>query len=75
MPAAQCRDRRTRRSAPAGRAGWIARLHGIHSELTAPQWEPAPDGVNFAAVCIAVKALFASPDSLLARARALALRG
>lgn len=39
---------------PAGRAAWIARLHGIHRELTAPSHEPAPDGVNFAAVCIAM---------------------
>ncbi|MGG5809101.1 thiamine pyrophosphate-dependent enzyme [Falsiroseomonas sp. CW058] len=39
---------------PPGRAAWIARLHGIHRELTAPVAEPAPDGVNFAAVCIAL---------------------
>lgn len=37
-----------------GRAEWIARLNGIHRELTAPKHEPAPDGVNFAAVCIAL---------------------
>ncbi len=41
-------------SSPPGRAEWIARLHGIHRALTAPSWEAAPDGVNFAAVCIAV---------------------
>ena len=40
--------------APPGRAGWIARLHGLHRELTRPAWEAAPDGVNFAAVCVGV---------------------
>lgn len=39
---------------PAGRAAWIARLNAIHRELTAPIHDPAPDGVNFAAVCIAL---------------------
>ena len=39
---------------PAGRGEWIARLNAIHRELTAPRHEPAPDGVNFAAVCIAL---------------------
>ncbi|MGG5823394.1 thiamine pyrophosphate-dependent enzyme [Falsiroseomonas sp. HW251] len=37
-----------------GRAAWIASLNAIHRELTAPRHEPAPDGVNFAAVCIAL---------------------
>uniref|UniRef100_UPI001F017B4B thiamine pyrophosphate-dependent enzyme n=1 Tax=Falsiroseomonas oryziterrae TaxID=2911368 RepID=UPI001F017B4B len=41
-------------TAPPGRAAWIARLNGIHRELTAPRHEPAPDGVNFASVCIAL---------------------
>jgi len=50
--------------APAGRPGWIARLHGIHRELTAPQWDAAPDGVNFAAVCIALAERMA-PDAVL----------
>jgi acetolactate synthase-1/2/3 large subunit len=36
------------------RAGWIARLHGLHQGLTAPTWEPATDGVNFAAVCVGI---------------------
>jgi acetolactate synthase-1/2/3 large subunit len=39
---------------PPDRGAWIARLHGIQRELTAPRHEPAPDGVNFAAVCIAL---------------------
>ncbi|HWT09767.1 MAG TPA: thiamine pyrophosphate-dependent enzyme [Roseomonas sp.] len=50
--------------APAGRAAWIARLHGIHRELTAPVHEPATDGVNFAAVCIALARRMA-PDAIL----------
>ncbi len=45
---------RTPPTAPAGRGGWIGRLNAIHRELTAPRHEPAPDGVNFAAVCIAL---------------------
>lgn len=39
---------------PPGRAAWIARLHGLHRDLTAPRWDKAPDGVNFSAVCVAV---------------------
>jgi acetolactate synthase-1/2/3 large subunit len=50
--------------APAGRAAWIARLNGIHRELTAPAHDPAPDGVNFAAVCIALAERMA-PDAML----------
>ncbi len=41
------------RGAPAGaekRRGWVAGLHAIHRELMEPTWEPAPDGVNFAAI-------------------------
>jgi acetolactate synthase I/II/III large subunit len=41
------------RGTPAGadkRRGWIAGLHAIHRELMEPTWEPAADGVNFAAV-------------------------
>ncbi|WP_426959436.1 thiamine pyrophosphate-binding protein [Muricoccus radiodurans] len=45
--------RRAPQAAP-DRAAWIARLHGLHRDLTAPRWEPAPDGVNFAAVCVAL---------------------
>ncbi len=41
-------------SHPSGRLAWIARLHAIHRELTVPSWEAAPDGVNFAAVCVGV---------------------
>jgi acetolactate synthase-1/2/3 large subunit len=50
---------------PLSRAAWIARLHGIHRELTAPRHEKAPDGVNFAAVCIALAERMA-PDAMLA---------
>ena len=45
------------RAAPADaakRRGWVAGLHAIHRELLAPVWEPAPDGVNFAAIVCAV---------------------
>jgi acetolactate synthase-1/2/3 large subunit len=45
---------RTPPAAPAGRGAWIARLNAIHRDLTAPHHEPASDGVNFAAVCIAL---------------------
>jgi len=41
------------RGAPAGaqkRRGWIDGLNRIHRELMAKQWEPTPDGVNFAAI-------------------------
>lgn len=50
---------------PPGRAEWIARLNGLHRELTAPVHEPAPDGVNFAHVCIALAQRMA-PDAVLA---------
>ncbi|PWS35597.1 hypothetical protein DFH01_18550 [Falsiroseomonas bella] len=49
---------------PLRRAAWIATLNGIHRELTAPRHEPAPDGVNFAAVCIALAERMAS-DAML----------
>ena len=32
------------------RTDWVAGLHKIHRELLAKTWEPADDGVNFAAV-------------------------
>lgn len=51
--------------APAGRAAWIARLNGIHRELTAPLHATAQDGVNFANVCIALAERMA-PDAVLA---------
>jgi acetolactate synthase-1/2/3 large subunit len=38
---------------PAGaekRRGWVGGLHAIHRRLLAKEWEPTPDGVNFAAV-------------------------
>jgi acetolactate synthase-1/2/3 large subunit len=49
---------------PKGRAAWIAGLNAIHRELTAARHEPAPDGVNFAAVCIALAQRMA-PDAVL----------
>ncbi len=49
---------------PPGRAEWIARLNGLHRELTAPIHDPAPDGVNFAHVCIALAQRMA-PDAVL----------
>lgn len=49
---------------PPGRCAWIARLHAIHRELTAQGWEAAPDGVNFAAVCVGVAERMAS-DAVL----------
>ena len=42
-----------KRGAPAGaekRRGWVAGLHAIHRKLLAKEWEPTPDGVNFAAI-------------------------
>ena len=53
------------RGAPAGaerRRGWVAGLHAIHRELLEPTWEPAPDGVNFAAVVCEVNKHLA-PDA------------
>ncbi len=49
---------------PPGRDEWIARLNAIHRGLTAPVQEPAPDGVNFAHVCIALAARMAA-DAVL----------
>lgn len=45
------------RGAPAGaerRRGWVEGLHAIHRDLLRPVWDPAPDGLNFAAVVCAV---------------------
>ena len=42
-----------KRGAPGGaekRRGWVAGLHAIHRKLLAKEWEPTPDGVNFAAI-------------------------
>ncbi|HEU0156345.1 MAG TPA: thiamine pyrophosphate-dependent enzyme [Stellaceae bacterium] len=42
-----------RRGAPSDaqkRQGWVAGLSAIHRKLLAKEWEPTPDGVNFAAV-------------------------
>ncbi len=53
------------RGAPPGadrRRRWIDSLHAIHRELMEPSWEPAPDGVNFAAVVCAVNRHLA-PDA------------
>ncbi len=49
---------------PPGRAAWVAKLNTIHRELTAPIHDPAPDGVNFAHVCIALAQRMA-PDAVL----------
>ena len=53
------------RGAPAGaekRRPWVAGLHAIHRELLEPVWDPAPDGVNFAAIVCAVNRHLA-PDA------------
>ncbi len=53
------------RGAPAGaerRRGWVGGLHALHRELMEPTWEPAPDGVNFAAVACEVNRHLA-PDA------------
>jgi acetolactate synthase I/II/III large subunit len=42
-----------RRAVPSDarkRRGWVDRLHAIHRKLLAKEWEPTPDGINFAAV-------------------------
>ena len=42
-----------RRGAPTDavkRRGWVERLNSIHRKLLTKEWEPTPDGVNFAAV-------------------------
>jgi acetolactate synthase-1/2/3 large subunit len=53
------------RPAPVGaerRRGWVGSLHALHRALMKPSWEPAPDGVNFAAVACAVNQHLA-PDA------------
>ena len=53
-----------KRGAPGGaakRQGWVAGLHAIHRKLLAKEWDPTPDGVNFAAIVCEV-------DKRLARA-------
>jgi len=42
-----------RRGAPSDarkRRGWVDGLHAIHRSLLAKEWDPTPDGINFAAV-------------------------
>jgi acetolactate synthase-1/2/3 large subunit len=42
-----------KRGAPADsakRSGWVSGLNKIHNHLLAKEWEPTPDGVNFAAI-------------------------
>src|SRR5262249_50692028 len=47
------------------RRGWVAGLHAIHRQLLAKEWEPTPDGVNFAnVVCEVDKHL--APDATVA---------
>lgn len=48
----------------AKRRGWAAGLHAIHRRLMEPVWEPTTDGVNFAAVCVAV-ARHLAPDAAI----------
>jgi acetolactate synthase-1/2/3 large subunit len=53
------------RGRPAGverRRAWVERLHALHRELMEPVWEPAPDGVNFAAIVCEVNKHLA-PDA------------
>ena len=45
------------RAAPAGaerRRRWVEQLHALHHKIVKPEWQPAEDGVNFAAVVAAV---------------------
>jgi acetolactate synthase-1/2/3 large subunit len=45
------------RGAPAradARRPWVAGLNAIHRRLMAPEWQPARDGVNFAAVAVEI---------------------
>jgi acetolactate synthase-1/2/3 large subunit len=46
----------------ARRRPWVAGLNAIHRRLMEPVWEPAADGVNFAAVCCEV-ARHLAPDA------------
>ena len=53
------------RGAPPGaeaRQGWVGTLHALSLGLMEPCWEPAPDGLNFAAVVCAVNRHLA-PDA------------
>ena len=42
--------RRGKPNAAENRRGWVDGLHKIHRELLAKEWDPVPDGVNFAAI-------------------------
>ena len=48
----------------AKRAHWVAGLHDIHRKLLAKEWEPTPDGVNFAAIVCEVDKHLA-PDATI----------
>jgi len=55
------------RDAPADaakRRGWVAGLNRIHNKLMAAEWEPTPDGVNFAAIAVEVGKRLA-PDAIV----------
>ena len=55
------------RGAPADaakRRGWVAGLNRIHNKLMAAEWEPTPDGVNFAAIAVEVGKRLA-PDAIV----------
>ncbi len=49
---------------PPGRGDWVRSLNDKHRALAAPRAEPAPDGVNFAQVCIALAEAIA-PDAIV----------
>ncbi|MGH7047576.1 MAG: thiamine pyrophosphate-dependent enzyme [Stellaceae bacterium] len=56
-----------RRGAPADakkRQGWVAGLNAIHRKLLAKEWEPTPDGINFAAIVCEVDKHLA-PDATI----------
>jgi acetolactate synthase I/II/III large subunit len=56
-----------KRGAPADagkRRGWVDGLHKIHRSLLAKEWEPTPDGVNFAAIVCEVDKHLASDATI-----------
>jgi len=46
------------------RRGWVAGLNAIHNRLMTAEWEPTPDGVNFAAIAVEVGKHLA-PDAIV----------
>jgi len=56
-----------RRGAPADskkRQGWVDGLNAIHRKLLAKEWDPTPDGINFAAIVCEVDKHLA-PDATI----------